>query len=391
MTIEHLTSWLNEPRAWQLLRDMATALDGNGPAPRVHPAAIDWTGTAFRPDSEAQALPLPEAFTPPELSQDTPTTASAVWSLGATVFTLVMGVPPFCGRGGAGQHADSPVPVMPPMRHHPDRAHGTLLGTTVAAMLSHDPAQRPSPAAIAATARQWLDQDTLPPRQRRPEATARRRHADDFWPERFVLILAFLFSLLTASAQTLDNEMQRLVKTARTLRTANESTYNAVVRQLHDDAEWTPMNELGSVQADSELPNARAANTFALNRALTRADQGRKEPAVRGDMLNGEDPRYAYSLYERTLRPRATATYTLRGRAGQQTFVIVPAATRTATLRATVSRKGQPAVAFRQQGDILVAACPWNTLRADETLTLTVTNNTGQPQPFVVINHNTRK
>lgn len=205
-----------------------------------------------------------------------------------------------------------------------------------------------------------------------------------------LILLTFLLAATPLSAQTGDAELDRLVGIAAMLRTADATVYGRALQMLQADAKWTPMDELGRVQ-QSECTPADKAPRFRLNRLLARADGSRKLVASRGDFLNGEDERFNYSLYERTLRARSRATYRIKGRQGRQTIVLVPMAAEGhgLTLRATA-----PGCAFKLQRTLPSGAMVYTSatpLRKEQQLTLTVTNASGTPQSFVLVNHNPRQ
>lgn len=205
-----------------------------------------------------------------------------------------------------------------------------------------------------------------------------------------LITLTLLLAAAPLHAQTGDAELDRLVGIAAMLRTADATVYGRALQMLQADPKWTPMDELGRVQ-QSECTPADKAPRFRLNRLLSRADGSRKPVASRGDFLNGEDERFNYSLYERTLRARSRATYRIKGRQGRQTFVLLPL---TATGHGLTLSVSAPGCAFRLQrtlesgAQVYVSAAP---LRKDQVLTLTVTNASAAPQSFVLVNHNPRQ
>lgn len=206
--------------------------------------------------------------------------------------------------------------------------------------------------------------------------------------KRLFLIL-FIAAGLSASAQIADAELRSLVDVVTRLRTPGEAAYTRALAALEADTKWTPMNETGRVTPNECGPSEKLSR-FRLNRILNKADAARKYVSTHGDMLNGADERYNYSLYERALRAGKSETYSLPGRAGRQTIVIVPHAAQGSGITATVSGGGV-AVTFRSdKSGVLVAELDSKAVSKDRPLTLTVSNTSGQPQAFVIINHNTR-
>lgn len=207
----------------------------------------------------------------------------------------------------------------------------------------------------------------------------------------YILLLSLAFAIAaTASAQTGNKELDRLIGIATMLRSADAAVFNRAQKMLEDDALWTPMDELGRLQK-TECTPAESVTRFKLNRLLSRADGQRKYVTSRGDFLNGEDERYDYSLYERSLHAHQSATYQLKGRIGQQTFVLVPHATSSHGLSLSVSAPGVKTEAVRTLPNGCIVVKTSGKLTKEQRITLSVKNNSSTPQSFILINHNSRK
>lgn len=205
----------------------------------------------------------------------------------------------------------------------------------------------------------------------------------------FVFSIMFFLAVLPLRAQSvMDEELASLVTAVTLLRTANEESYGRAVRILEQDAQWTPMNELGALQPGECSPADRTPG-FKLNRILSKVDRGRKYGSVHGDMLNGEDERYHYSLYERSVKGGQSVAYALKGRQGKQTFVIVPYDGNVPSLSAVLTQDGGPSVVFAESGGLLVATC--TAASAQTEIVITVTEKSGVNRAFVLLNHNSRK
>lgn len=213
----------------------------------------------------------------------------------------------------------------------------------------------------------------------------------NFFPMRHILFFLLILLALPLRAQsTGDSELDRLVGIAAMLRTSDAAVYSRALQMLQADTRWTPMDELGNLQP-AECKPADKVTRFRLNRILSRADGSRKFVASRGDFLNGEDERFNYSLYERTLRAHQKATYRIKGREGHQTFVLLPHTTKGHGLTLQISASGATcrhsatlpngALVYTLQGHIA----------KNQVISLTVSNTSGQSQSFVLLNHNPRK
>ena len=132
-----------------------------------------------------------------------------------------------------------------------------------------------------------------------------------------LFILFLLFGCQIAVAQHIvDEELQSLVAVVKMLRNSNENAFNQVSQLLASDEKWTPMSELGVRQSTECLPVDRVAG-FKLNRILSKVEGNRKFVYTHGDMLNGEDERYNYSLYERSVKAGQKVSYRLKLNTGK--------------------------------------------------------------------------
>lgn len=199
------------------------------------------------------------------------------------------------------------------------------------------------------------------------------------------ILLLFISSLAFAQVE-MDDELLSLVSCVKTLRDGGQTGYDMVNARLAGDLKWTPMNETGPFLADECHPSEKVPG-FRLNRILSQVAGSRKYVTSHGDMLNGEDERYDYSLYERSVHAGATVQYSLKGREGAQWFVIVPYSSK-AGLRASLSVDGSTPEAFKSLDDGTLVLFSDTALNKNQILTLSVSAN--EAVSFVVLNHNTR-
>lgn len=201
-----------------------------------------------------------------------------------------------------------------------------------------------------------------------------------------VIVVSALFSSLVLAVPPFDKELALLVDVVKMLRSTSESDYAKASQILASDVRWTPMNETGAVRPEECKPSDKVAG-FKLNRILSKADRGRKYVSTHGDMINGEDSRYDYSLYERSLKAKSKAEYALKGRKGRQTFVVIPyhpSALR--QIAVDVSGQNVQPIYDAQNGTVTITCDA-----AGNEVRLIVENKSSQPQSFVIINHNSRK
>lgn len=206
--------------------------------------------------------------------------------------------------------------------------------------------------------------------------------------KRLSLVILLLIPFLSINAQMkMDGEMQSLIESVCELRGANQQTYNNVRERFMADNAWTPMNETGNLKDGECRPYDNVAG-FKLNRMLTLVAGDRKYVSVHGDMLNGEDTRFNYSLYERSVHAGATVDYVLKGRKGCQWFVIVTYDTVPGVLSATVKLPGGEPQVFENRGDgVLAVYIDSPDLVPVNEITISVTGR-NKDQSFVILNHN---
>ena len=130
-----LAGHCNETTAWKFLKDVSEALRANPTVP-VNPTVIEIKDDgSFALATQAASLSL-EGFDAPESLQGNRSEASAVWSLAASLFYLVMGCQVMNGKGGVGQSESSKLPYM--------RSTLPLLSELVQRCLQYKPEFRPN-------------------------------------------------------------------------------------------------------------------------------------------------------------------------------------------------------------------------------------------------------
>lgn len=182
--------------------------------------------------------------------------------------------------------------------------------------------------------------------------------------------------------------MQKMMTLVRSLRSGGEKAFRDGAETMAADKAWTPMNELRAADASAECRASDRVIGFRLNKMLASAEQSRRFETGTGNMLNGENPQFKYSLYERAVKAGCTVSYTLRKRSGEQCFVVMPYdALKGAGLEVSVS-SGKTQFPMSEAKDAYVFS---GRVPQGGTVTLTVTNKSSKPRSFVILNHNSRK
>jgi hypothetical protein len=124
---------------------------------------------------------------------------------------------------------------------------------------------------------------------------------------------------------------------------------------------------------------------------LSKAEQVHQGVAVATNgFMNGQDPRFNYSLYEKSVMAGKRVSYTFSGREGRQVFVVVPYKT-SAKLNAKLLVSGKEAASSQRLSDgTLVLECTEN-INTKTPLTLEISNEGSEGMAMVILNHNTRQ
>ena len=197
----------------------------------------------------------------------------------------------------------------------------------------------------------------------------------------FIMVLT---GVLPGNAQ--DAELNKLVDIVKSLRSGGEKARNEAVSLLASDEAWTPMDE--AFDRKTECRVSEVKGRFKLNPVLTDAEyEGRKYQHSSGNHLNGADNRYNYSLYEKTIKASAASTFHLRGRWGEQTFIILPYDGASSGITAEVTGNDSFKSVRNSDGSIKLTGIATK----DELLTIRITNASGSNASYVILNHNSRK
>jgi len=178
-----IAGYCSEREAWRFIRDVSEGLaylHGKGIVHQdIKPSniLIDESGYIIS-DFDMGTDHTSYAFTPPEWdkSRKQITSKSDIWSLGASVFTLINGSYLFSGRGGSAQNERTLIPSLP-------QKFSRELRDTVRNCLSFTPSQRPSAEDLHRLATTMVE---IPAQK---SSDTQRKHNggqavhEDIWPE----------------------------------------------------------------------------------------------------------------------------------------------------------------------------------------------------------------
>ena len=216
---------------------------------------------------------------------------------------------------------------------------------------------------------------------------------------RLYILFLLLMGVSTLNAQE-DTELKNLMAIVESLRQTDVSkqktAYGHALQRMKQDKAWTPMDELVNKGARGRecRPTDRNLRWFKLNNLLNTIMQQRQGlNTSRGDMLNGADPNFNYSLLEKGVKGESKVTYELTGRQGKQLFVLMTfnkedAANLSVSLK---DDKGKSLATGKREKDGNVYLRVSRKVEARQKLTLDIQNKGKASVAVVIINHNTRK
>lgn len=192
-------------------------------------------------------------------------------------------------------------------------------------------------------------------------------------------------AVLCSMAQT--DELNFLTDIVKSLQKGGESAYKSAVAKLAKDKEWTPMDELG-IAAGVECKASQRVPGFRLNSVLTNAENAQRYETTTGNHLNGADSRYNYSLFEKTLKAGAEVNYSLPGRWGDQTFIVIPFSGNDSKLMGTIRCKGNDFQCTTLGHGILRFS---GSAIKGQPVEIKLKNGSENHISYVIINYNSRK
>lgn len=208
------------------------------------------------------------------------------------------------------------------------------------------------------------------------------------------LVLLLLFSyILTLQAQDMriDRDLRIFVDAVVSLRQSNNAKINSAKVVLKNSKVWTLMNELKD-QNNGECWLTKKTKRFNLDPLINEVLTERYGKNIsRGDFLNGEDPRFNYSLIEKGIKSKKKVRYTFQGRVGKQDFVIVPCDP-LSILSIKFSQGTSPLKAVQQKSnDGCIYLHIDKKLKSTDKITLEIENKSNNNVAIAILNHNTRK
>lgn len=187
----------------------------------------------------------------------------------------------------------------------------------------------------------------------------------------------------------IDKELKNFVDAVVSLRQSDK--VNSVITVLRNNNQWTLMDELKD-QDNAECIPTKKMKRFSLEPLINEVLTERYGKNIsRGDFLNGEDPRFDYSLIEKGIKAKKKVRYTFQGRVGKQDFVIIPYDPMS-VLSIKFSKGTSPLKAVQQKSkDGCIYLHIDAKLKSIDKITLEIENKSNNNVAIAILNHNTRK
>lgn len=209
----------------------------------------------------------------------------------------------------------------------------------------------------------------------------------------FYTLLFSISCIFSMQAQELliDKNLKIFVDAVVSLRQNSNDKINSAKTTLKNNKAWTVMDELKDGN-NSECWLTKKMSRFNLVPILTEVLTERYGKNIsRGDYLNGEDPRFSYSLIEKGIKAKKKVKYTFQGRMGKQDFVIIPCEP-ASILSIKFSKGTSPLKAVQQKSkDGCIYLHIDAKLKATDKITLEIENKSNNNVAIAILNYNSRK
>lgn len=316
-----LKGYCQPATCWQYLHDVSSSLE-----------AVHSTGKSHGNISLAHVIVKGRHFELADNFGNTPK-ESDIWSLAASAMELMLGSPIFNGKGEDAVNSRTPIPSLASNDAH-------TLSELLCRCLSPSKSQRPSAAEIKDVAAKELKIAAGKHREvRMPKEVAGETEVHEIerkWPDSMMSInLKFLITLLLAfaswqsiNAQTLEEagekELLRMRGSVLLLRDNTKENWDRAQDEISDQLNtFTLMDKLRDSVNDCK-PISDRVKRLRINVIIGELKEGRRVQNSSKELLGGEDSRFSYSIFEKCIKKKATATYTIAGHSGKQVFVVIP-------------------------------------------------------------------
>lgn len=203
-----------------------------------------------------------------------------------------------------------------------------------------------------------------------------------------VLCIIVIGLLISVSCRAQEDSYLKLLKEG-VLQVRNAKASSNVLNKTVMD--WSGVNRpkitlMDEIERDTKHEfRGNGANKFKMNQVVTYVYSRQNTGMVsKGDYFNSTEKDVLYSVIEKNVKSKQTATYTLTGHLGMQEFVFVSYNPKT-NFSATVNGKS---ATEKEKG---VQTIRIDHVKKSDTITFSITNNSGYDESFVILNHNPQK
>ena len=385
-------------RCCQFMFEVASELNLQSSQRKVLPVLtledIMIDGSHFSPSNDDQSKLFSNRFDMIPAQHETISQEDSVWNLAALTMELYLGYPIFNGEGMKAQKAGTPIPSIP-------NKEAKGLNLILAKCLSHAKSSRPSLQDVITMTSNELDR--LPEEKRMPrnmgdsKKRENQNNIDRMWPDEFrksMTVLLFLLFSLPLAAQSIlrdkgETELANVLDAVLTIKKGGESNWNVAKTALaKHSGDFTLMDELKDKAHDCVMISSQV-KSLGVNRMMNDIKRTNSVQNTGKDLLDGSDPRFNYSIYEKGIRGNVTATYTMTGRSGKQVFMVIPYAVGQ-EYATTIRINGKSYAPTSKDKNGISYFFLDKGIVGNQELTLMIENKESLNASFVIANHNYR-
>lgn len=188
-----------------------------------------------------------------------------------------------------------------------------------------------------------------------------------------------------------DKNLDKLINDIRNLQ--NKGTREQAYSELKNNLSWTLMDELPTDKAN-ECKITEKVSKFGINdvawKIFTNRDGAYNDGGV---FCNGADPRYDYSVYEKSLKGGSAVSYEVTKRNGKQIFAFFPCRKASKFAYSVKVKRGETE---NEVDDTVVENGITyfiinEALTASDIITITIQNNNNTGEAVAIANYNSKK
>lgn len=209
----------------------------------------------------------------------------------------------------------------------------------------------------------------------------------------FFIIFCSSFLSITLLAQ--DNiHLRQYIEVVKNLQNANKSknVYNNAINTL-SDPDMPLLTILDNIGDDKTNEYSKKdKDPFRLNSVITHAYHIQNgEETSRGNYYDSREVGIDYSMIEKSIKPKSTASYSITGHSGMQEFVFIPFDNKNSSFIVSISVNGKKFTPQTKHSPTLYQYIKIGNVNKSDIIKITINNQSKKFNSFAIINHNSKK